>query len=733
MKTLISVTVLLLIGLTTSPAAQEIAGTTSVVGVREEGSIRSLVHARVVVRDDSDPATLTEEALKSLDARPLRPDEMQSWGFALQGGRWGQFSTPGRNDDKVVQYYNPAGAPIADAVDAILVSTQRTWTEVRSSRFRFEFGGLTTRAAAAGDGFNDVEWQRRTDTRALAVTTLSFNVITGAYVDADVWLNSRYWWTTAPAPPPPPPTLPKDAARTSFVIIPLRFDVETILVHEEGHVLGLGHVYDRSAVMYPFVGPEVAIRDLGDGDIAGVTALYPRQPLRPISRRDPSAGYRRIATAFDLIPTGMARWSAFEPGGLNDRGDVSFSADLIESCDPGACVETYGQGVFLAGNGPIRQVARTDQAVPGANDVLRLGVLGASALNARGDVAFAFSHAGDFDLFGPWGFGTGVYRYNFRKNDLDPLAVPFSTPAERCPPAFSPEEPPCLLEGGHHAAINDRGDVAFAAMSNRWWMTETMDGVYMSWPDGDVHAAVVPGDPAPGNGVFVNASMPSLNNAGDVAFEGHVDGEPCSWMYGFRCLSGLYVRHADSGSIDPVVLPGDPLPGGGAVFFAGGPAINSRGDVLFAASLGREGRNYGRLGLYLSANGTLEAIVRPGDEMPGGGRLLTASLAVIAGPVYSLSDNGLIAFNATLDTDEDEDGVYDTGVYLWHDGELTLVARSGTTIPGAGVVWHVQDWRIFGSRQSHAGAIVNNRGQVLFQAILQDGSTVLLIAENRDE
>lgn len=150
---------------------------------------------------------------------------------------------------------------------------------------------------------------------------------------------------------------------------------------------------------------------------------------------------------------------------------------------------------------------------------------------------------------------------------------------------------------------------------------------------------------------------------------------------------------------------------------------------MFAASLGPDGPRYGALGLFVSSHGKLTAVVRPGDAMPGGGRLLTASLAQIAGPFYSLSDNGMVAFNGSLDTDENGDGLFDTGVYVWKAGALTLVARTGTSIPGAGDIWLVQDRRAIGSRQSLAGAIVNNRGEVLFQAIPTDGTGVLLVAE----
>ncbi|KAI3887124.1 hypothetical protein MKX03_008064 [Papaver bracteatum] len=51
-------------------------------------------------------------------------------------------------------------------------------------------------------------------------------------------------------------------------------DLESITVHEIGHILGLEHTSDRSAVMFPHIGPGVAKRQLGSDDIMGVKTLY---------------------------------------------------------------------------------------------------------------------------------------------------------------------------------------------------------------------------------------------------------------------------------------------------------------------------------------------------------------------------------------------------------------------------------------------------------------------------
>ena len=101
--------------------------------------------------------------------------------------------------------------------------------------------------------------------------------------------------------------------------------------------------------------------------------------------------------------------------------------------------------------------------------------------------------------------------------------------------------------------------------------------------------------------------------------------------------------------------------------------------------------------------------------MPGGGRFVTASLA--AGQA-DLNNKGAVVFNALL-----KNG--DEGLYVFSHGSLSLVAKTGTVIPGAGKIAALD---FFNSGQPTSFARINDRGKVAFGVTLTDGRGALLLA-----
>ncbi len=57
--------------------------------------------------------------------------------------------------------------------------------------------------------------------------------------------------------------------------VPNAFDIETVALHEIGHILGLMHTSVVGAVMFPTVSPNLTLTSLQPDDISGIRSLYP--------------------------------------------------------------------------------------------------------------------------------------------------------------------------------------------------------------------------------------------------------------------------------------------------------------------------------------------------------------------------------------------------------------------------------------------------------------------------
>ena len=213
------------------------------------GGQRIIVHATVAVPPGVDGIAVAEDVIRAQGARPFRSAE-----FATTGLLWDQFSNGNNFDDVVVQSYNPSGEPVA--AGAILQDSQSTWNSVLTSIFEFQYGGTTNRCPSlvkecpgrqTFDGRNDVGWLSIKGCCTLAVTWFSTTTDEG-----DMALNTRFNWTT-------------DGGSG--------FDIETVMLHENGHALGLDHTLVAGSIMEASYGGEQVT--LGADDLRGVTYLYP--------------------------------------------------------------------------------------------------------------------------------------------------------------------------------------------------------------------------------------------------------------------------------------------------------------------------------------------------------------------------------------------------------------------------------------------------------------------------
>jgi|GEM_PF-1982497 len=412
----------------------------------------------------------------------------------------------------------------------------------------------------------------------------------------------------------------------------------------------------------------------------------------------------------------------FEVGGINNRSDVVFGADLT----------TGGEGVFLLRKGQISQLARSGGAAPGGGFFDFSLFLGPTTLNDDGDTAFAFV-LDPFSL--PVGVHSGVYRRSQSTGAVMPVVVPDVTPA----PGGG------VFAGGHFGPIlNNSGDLIFPAIIPTDKGIHLSDepvtglgiGIFKADKKGHISSIVGPGDFAPKGGTFDHTSGPWVNNRGDVAFSAHIAGKECR-AENFQpqkvfigCLVSLYVKKDATGEIRAIARSGETAPGGGIFRAAGSPVMNDRGDIAFMGDLTQPPRANDVVGVYLHSQGKTIRVAGPGDSMPGGGEFVTAS--TIFGNQIHLNNPGEVVFNAILNTDDNMDGTKDTGLFMWSRGSLHLVARTGTVIPGVGTIAHlVMTVIVFPPPESlvpNSGAINNDRGQVAFGATLEDESGVMLLA-----
>ena len=268
-----------------------------------------------------------------------------------------------------------------------------------------------------------------------------------------------------------------------------------------------------------------------------------------------------------------------------------------------------------------------------------------------------------------------------------------------------------------------------------WWDRLTPTGLEFEVFKADrwnhIASVVVPGDKAPGGGVFDDAIEGWTNDPGDIAFDAHVKGEECIDLgggYELVCGSSVY-KLPKNGKIQSIAHQGDPAPGTGGLAYrqAFGPVMNDAGDLVFVGDLTPAPDHSLALGVFRHSKGITTPVVLPGAPLPGGGHFATTASIPYQ---YYLSNAGDITFVAALDT-ADANGVADTGLYLVSHGKTQVVARTGTFIPHIGTVAHVNSPSFSGPMMPsslQAGGIINDRGQIFFEVILTDGTGVLLVA-----
>ena len=148
------------------------------------------------------------------------------------------------------------------------------WSAVPTASVAYQFSGLTRSLPNEDDGRSTLGFRSEPSLdRVLASTSYVIDDLTGELIEADIFFNSAFPWSVSTA-----------GERT-------RWDLQSIAVHEIGHLSGLGHseigeteltasgrrVLSTGSVMFPIalgIG-DVSGRTLRPDDVAGISDLYP--------------------------------------------------------------------------------------------------------------------------------------------------------------------------------------------------------------------------------------------------------------------------------------------------------------------------------------------------------------------------------------------------------------------------------------------------------------------------
>jgi hypothetical protein len=287
-----------------------------------------------------------------------------------------------------------AGGISADDLQSAVSRAFNTWQGVSTARVSAQFGGFTPADPFDDDGMTTLGFLSRPDLdRVLGATAFLIDTTTGEIVESDIFFNSAFPWSVS-------------ASGESG-----KYDLESIALHEIGHLFGLGHsaigetellpgggrrVIAAESVMFPiaFSAGNTSGRTPRADDVAGLSDLYPSDTFTgasgAISGRvtkngqgvygahvvafDPKTG--KLVGGFTVDSNGSFTIGALDPGAYVLRVEPVDDADLDaffddpESVDLDFAITFFDRYVIVPRGGTSGTIEVQVKALSGTSSVL---------------------------------------------------------------------------------------------------------------------------------------------------------------------------------------------------------------------------------------------------------------------------------------------------------------------------------------------------------------------------
>lgn len=328
-------------------------------------------------------------------------------------------------------------------------------------------------------------------------------------------------------------------------------------------------------------------------------------------------------------------------------------------------------GVWAEQSGIIALIAREDDPAPGLPAGVTFSTVG-GGIDNNGHLGLSGSVSGpgvsSSNNDGIWSTRSGVLELLVREGDPAPGT-----------------EPGVVFAGGgigagpyplYPAQFNSLSQLAVQGNLAGPGVDVYSDEALFVERNGQLTLLLREGDPAPGadsgvtfggNSVSLALDSFSFNDLGQVAFHCRLGGS-------LPTTTAVFSDH--NGSLDLIILPGDPAPGADFDFnLFSTPVLSDAGRfAVRAAGPDDDGDPFTQppFGIWWDQPGTLTPLVLPGDQVYDGQTNVTITSA---GAFIGFSSAGDLAFRASLD--HPETGYKHGLVLTGPDGDLSLVVATG--------------------------------------------------------